>query len=130
MIYLVLILSLFSGISQACVTSPQKIIPTKELGFEFKEESFSACLNCKVISILIPVSYKNKPAAHAVFTVFQNEKIVSKSLVPFNKGINENEFIGIVGDTNYFNYNVMIEYGNYRCMSYEFNYSGGKSDSH
>ena len=127
--YLLLILFLLSGISNACVVGPQKIIPTKELGFDLKEEPLSSCLNCKTIYISVPVNYKNKPVSHTTFTVFDNEKIISKSVVPFKKGFNENEFIGIVGDTNYFNYKIEIEYGNNRCMSYQFKYSGGKNGS-
>lgn len=127
--YLLLILFLFTGISNACVVGPYKVTPTNDLGFTFKKELSESCENCSMISISVPEIYKTKPVSHSIFSAFQNSVLVSKTVIPFEKDFNDNSFIGFISNERTFTYEIQIEYGHHKCMSYQFNYSGSANGS-
>jgi hypothetical protein len=127
--YLLLILFFISNISSACVIGPQSIRPKPELGFGFQEEKSDQCANCSMISIDSPKDYDGRPASHAIFSVFQNGELISKSIATFEKESKKAEFVGIVSKEKGFSYEVSVEYGTGRCMGYKFVFSGSENGS-
>ena len=127
--YLLLLILLYSGIGVACVVGPKKIVPTKELGFIFKNEPTQSCENCSMFTIDVPKEFKSMPAAHTIFSVYENNELIVKTVVPFKKGFNESTFTGFVSNKKGVSYDINIEYGNAQCMGYQFNYSGNNDGS-
>ncbi|MCP4320580.1 MAG: hypothetical protein GY787_01715 [Alteromonadales bacterium] len=78
--YLLLIISLYSCISSACVTGPEIIIPKEEFGFLFKENASNLCDSCSMNTITVPKAYKEVPVSNAIFSVFFDGELVSKSV--------------------------------------------------
>ena len=127
--YLVLLIVFWSNISFACVIGPRSVSPKPELGFEFKKEQSDLCKNCNMISVDAPMEYSNRPASHAIFSVFLNGELISKSVTPFKIESKKAEFAGIVSKEKGFSYEINIEYGTGRCMGYKFTYIGSENGS-
>lgn len=115
--------------SFACVFGPQILSAKSDLGFEFKADKSPQCENCSMISIDAPIEYDGHPASHAIFSVFLNGDLVSKSLATLEIESKKAKFVGIVSKEKGFSYELNIEYGTVPCMSYKFTYSGSENDS-
>jgi len=118
--YLTLAFILYSGISSACIVGPKNVTPNNDLGFTFKQELSSICSVCNSITIDAPIQFNEKPLSHAIFSVFLDGNLLSKS-VSYIKV--EPEFYFIVSNNSGITYEINLEYGNSRCMSYVFTYS-------
>lgn len=127
--YLIFILLFVSNVSFACIVGPQSIQPTPELGFDIKEEQSNLCENCGMISIDSPKEYDGRPASHAIFSVFQNGELISKTVSAFKEESKKAEFVGIISKEKGFSYEVSIEYGTGRCMGYKFVVGGSENGS-
>lgn len=127
--YLIFILLFVSNVGFACIVAPQKIQPSPELGFDIKEEHSNLCENCSMISIASPMEYDGRPASHAIFSVFQNGELISKTISAFKEESKKAEFVGIVTKEKGFSYEVSIEYGAGRCMGYKFVVGGSDNGS-
>lgn len=107
----------------------QNVVPKPELGFEFKEEIAPFCQSCSMITINSPKNYIDRPASHAIFSVFLNGNLLSKSISPFKDDSKVAEFFGVVSNEKGVSYEINIMYGKGRCMGYKFTYSGASNAS-
>ena len=82
-----------------------------------------------MIAITAPDIYKNSPTSHVIFSVFSDGELVSKSVSYFKNELNANEFVGIVSKEKSIGYEVNLEYGHGRCMSYQFTYRNQSNGS-
>lgn len=118
------LLAFWSSSSYACVVGPINVTPKPELGFEFQEEQSELCRNCSKVSVNSPIEYVDRPASHAVFSVFFREELVSKSVTPFRSDSEKSEFVAIVSKEQGFRYEINVDYGTGRCMKYRFSFLG------
>jgi hypothetical protein len=121
-VVLLILLPLFS---QACVVGPEKVEPSKSLGFEITFEEIDLCDACRIVKVKAPNSFSGKPVSHAIFSVFSNFELISKSVNKGSSKSGSSAFQSVVNLRDGISYKIEIEYGEGWCKSYQFSYSGG-----
>ena len=124
--YLLFALLLYSGFSSACIVGPVQIPVTLDSGaeynFSFKSVPSPLCDQCTTISVTAPIKHKEAPFSHGIFTVYFNEELVSRSVHTSRSETGVPEFMGIVHSGSGYSYELTFEYGEGRCMQYQFLY--------
>lgn len=106
----------------ACVIGPQQISRESAKGFEWIETDSDVCTDCRLVEVKSPGTYQGYPASHAVFSVYINDELLSKSISEFMDGSDNVRFIGVIRKAAGVTYKVTMEYGEGRCMKYEIDF--------
>ena len=117
---------LYTGVSAACTLSPQNLIPNVESGFVLKETDSLRCEHCSLITINAPIIYEKEAYSHAIFTVFLNGKLISKSATYLEDNSKVPIFYSIISKSVGVTYEVNLLYGSGWCKSYQFDYASSK----
>ena len=119
---IILLVLLFPGYLSACIIGPERIEASKDNGFEFNIEKSDYCQNCQTVSIIAPKQYEDINFSHGLFTLYDNNEVLSRTI---HKSTNESgnpQFLGIVNGHPKLGYEITFEYGGGRCMKYMFIY--------
>lgn len=106
----------------ACVIGPQRIPGESAKGFEWVETDSDVCTDCRQVIVNSPRVYQGYPAAYAVFSVFMNDKLLSKSISKLAGGSDNVTFLAVINKAERVNYKISIMYGGERCMRYEIGF--------
>ena len=120
--YLTFIILLLPSYISACIIGPEKLDANEENDFVYSISSSDYCQNCNTIRITGPKQYKSHNFSHGLFTLYDQNKVLSKTIHSSVNDAGQPEFFGIINGNKNINYEITFEYGNGRCMSYTFIY--------